>query len=216
VAFTDVPPGSTFYSYVTCLLCHNIVSGYPCGGPGEPCNPSNDPYFRPNGSVTRGQIAKIVSLAAGFNEQVDTHTFQDVAPGSTFYVYVERLATRGIMAGYPCGSPEPCVPPNNRPYFRPNSNATRGQIAKIVANAANFNDPVSGQTFQDVAPGSTFYTYIERLASRNIIGGYLCGGSHEPCVPPNNRPYFRPNGTVTRGQTSKIVSSTFFPQCSIP
>jgi len=121
------------------------------------------------------------------------------------------------MAGYACGGTgEPCMPPNNRPYFRPNRSATRGQIAKIIAKAADFNDPVTGQTFQDVAPGSTFYSYIERLASRNIIGGYPCGRSGEPCVPPNNRPYFRPNGTVTRGQTSKIGSSAFFPQCAIP
>ena len=26
---------------------------------------------------------------------------------------------------------QPCNPPDNRPYFRPNANATRGQLAKI-------------------------------------------------------------------------------------
>jgi hypothetical protein len=213
LAFEDTPPGSTFYPYVTCLVCHNIVSGYACGGPGEPCNAGHDPYFRPNSPVTRGQVAKIVAQSAGFNEPVTTQTFQDVPPGSTFYNYVERLATRGFMSGYPCGNPEPCVPPFSRPYFRPNGTATRGQLAKIVSNAAGYSEAVHGQTFQDVSAGSTFYNYIERLASRSIIGGYPCGNP-EPCVPPLNRPYFRPNGTVTRGQTSKIVSSAFFASCS--
>src|SRR5205823_6516990 len=143
--------------YVTCLVCHNIVSGYACGGPGEPCNVHQDPYFRPNNPVTRGQVAKIVALSAGFNEPVSTQTFQDVAPGSTFYNYVERLATRGFMSGYTCGNPEPCVPPSHRPYFRPNGSATRGQLSKIVSNAAGYIETVNGQTFQDVAPGATFY-----------------------------------------------------------
>ena len=155
----------------------------------------------------------MVPLSAGFNEPVTTQTFQDVAPATTFYNYVERLATRDFMAGYTCRNPEPCVPPNNRPYFRPNSTATRGQLAKIVSNAAGYTETVSGQTFQDVAPGATFYNYIQRLANRSIIGGYACGNP-EACVPPLNRPYFRPNSTVTRGQTSKIVSSTFFASCS--
>jgi len=35
-------------------------------------------------------------------------------------------------------------------------------------------------------------------------------------VPPQNRPYFRPNNNATRGQTSKIVSNTFFPDCVMP
>ncbi|MGA7730310.1 MAG: plastocyanin/azurin family copper-binding protein, partial [Chloroflexia bacterium] len=43
-----------------------------------------------------------------------------------------------------------------------------------------------------------------------------CGGLGEPCVPPTNRPYFRPGATATRGQLSKIVSNTFYPDCVIP
>ena len=53
---------------------------------------------------------------------------------------------------------------------------TRGQLSKIVANAAGFEEPHTNQTFQDVPTGSTFYLYVERMASRGIIGGYPCGG----------------------------------------
>jgi hypothetical protein len=46
------------------------------------------------------------------------------------------MAGRGIIQGYPCGGPfEPCVAPANRPYFRPQNPATRGQMAKIAAGA---------------------------------------------------------------------------------
>ena len=108
------------------------------------------------------------------------------------------------------------MPPDNLPYFRPNANATRGQISKLDSNAAGFGDTPSGQQFQDVPVGSTFYAYTYRLVSRGVMGGYQCGGVGELCLPPLNLPYFRPNNDATRGQTSKIVSNSFFPDCNPP
>ncbi|MEO8285580.1 MAG: S-layer homology domain-containing protein [Chloroflexota bacterium] len=212
--FTDVPVGSTFYPFVHCLACLNIISGYPCGGPGEPCvQPASDPYFRPNNNVTRGQLAKIVSNSAGFNDPPGAQTFEDVQPGSTFYTFTQRLGIRNVMSGYPCGGPgEPCGS-GNLPYFRPNANATRGQISKIVAQAAGLTDPPGAQIFEDVLPGSTFYDYIQRLASRGYMNGYPCGGPGEPCGV-GNKPYFRPANNATRGQVSKIVGNAFFPDCN--
>jgi hypothetical protein len=49
-----------------------------------------------------------------------------------------------------------------------------------------------------------------------VIGGYACGGEGVPCIPPLNRPYFRPYNNVTRGQASKIVANAFFPNCQAP
>jgi hypothetical protein len=198
------------------MVCRDIVNGYPCGGPGEPCNPDNDPYFRPGNFVTRGQIAKIVSNSAQFNEPTGSQQFEDVPPSHSFFPYVWRLADRGIVSGYPCGGPgEPCGP-GNLPYFRPNGTTTRGQLTKIVSEAAGFVDPPTGQSFEDVPPASTFYTYTQRLTSRDIMQGYPCGGIGEPCGPPDNLPYFRPGASITRGQTAKIVSNTFFPDCYTP
>ncbi|HVG00878.1 MAG TPA: S-layer homology domain-containing protein, partial [Chloroflexia bacterium] len=83
-------------------------------------------------------------------------------------------------------------------------NVTRGQISKMVAEAFEFNEPVQGQSFQDVPTNSTFYEYIERLAARGILSGYACGGTSEPCGA-SGKPYFRPNANVTRRQAAKIV-----------
>ena len=74
----------------------------------------------------------------------------------------------------------------------------------MTSEAFSYNDAVSGQSFEDVPVGSTFYPYIERLAVRGLINGYPCGGAGEPCGP-NNLPYFRPGNPVTRGQTAKIL-----------
>jgi hypothetical protein len=206
IQFSDVPVGSTFYQWIHCLVCLGIVNGYPDG------------TFRPNANVTRGQLSKIVSNSAGFNDTPTGQQFQDVPVGSTFYVYIFRLSSRGFISGYACGGPgEPCSPAG-MPYFRPNNDATRGQISKIVSNAAGFSDTPTGQQFQDVpasGTGSTFYVYVYRLSHRGIISGYACGGPGEPCVPPGNLPYFRPNNNATRGQMSKIDAAAFFPDCNI-
>jgi hypothetical protein len=203
VEFSDLRAGSTFYQFVRCLACREVVGGYPDG------------TFRPNNNVSRGQIAKMVSNAIGLNDEPGDQVFEDVAPGSTFYDFVQRLSLRGYMSGYACGGPgEPCGG-GARPYFRPAGSASRGQIAKIVSNAANFDDEPSSQMFEDVTSANTFYLNIGRLAGRGIVGGYPCGGPGEPCGA-GNLPYFRPGNSVTRGQTSKIVSSTFYPDCQTP
>jgi hypothetical protein len=206
IEFTDVPEGSTFYPYILCLACRGIINGYPDG------------TFRPNNLVTRGQLSKIVSNAVGFSDPQSAQIFQDVPVGSTFFDFIGRLASRGFISGYPCGGPgEPCMPPGNLPYFRPGGTATRGQLTKIAANAEGFNQPVptGQQTFTDVTPGSTFYLYVERLlmSRPDVISGYPCGGPGEPCDS-LHRPYFRPNNSVTRGQTAKIVANSVFPSCS--
>jgi hypothetical protein len=200
VSFSDVPSGSTFYPFVQCLACRNILGGY------------SDGTFRPGNNITRGQLSKIVSNAAGINDPAGAQMFEDVPASNGFYLWINRLAGQGHISGYPCGGAGEQCGPANLPYFRPNANATRGQISKIVSNAAGFSDPASGQLFEDVPASNSFYTWVQRLASRGFIGGYPCGGANEPCGG-GNLPYFRPNNNATRGQVSKIVSNTFFPEC---
>jgi hypothetical protein len=144
---------------------------------------------------------------SGCTFATDGYTFNDAPSYSTFYTYIERLYCVGAIGGYPCGGPnEPCTPPDNRPYFRTNNTATRGQFTKILSVALGWNEPVSGQTFEDVPPTQTFYQYVQRAAARGVIGGYPCGQNpFEPCVPTGNRPYFRPNNNITRAQIGKVV-----------
>ena len=201
IAFSDVMWGSTFYPYVQCLACRSVLGGYADG------------TFRPSNNVTRGQLSKIVSNAAGLGGIPAGQSFQDVPSGSTFFDYVQALSSKGYISGYTCGGAgEPCVLPGNRPYFRPGNNATRGQISKIVANAVGLNDTPAGQTFADVPPSHSFYVWIERMAATGAINGYACGGSGEPCSS-GNRPYFRASNNATRGQLAKIVSNSFSPHC---
>jgi hypothetical protein len=201
ISFSDVPVGSTFYSFVECLACRGIVSGY------------DDGTFHPNNEITRGQIAKMVSNAADINDDPGQQIFEDVDPANTFFTWINRLSNRGYMGGYPCGGEgEPCGG-DNLPYFRPFANATRGQLAKIVSNAAGIEGSPTGQLYADVLEDHPFYVWIMRLTELGVMSGYPCGGEGEPCDEAN-RPYFRPFSNVTRGQASKIVANTFFSNCS--
>jgi hypothetical protein len=176
--FSDVPVGSTFYPYVSCLVTNYIVSGYPDG------------TFRPNASMTRGQAAKIVANVAGFSDKIPAarQTFSDVPQTNSFWEYIELAAAHGVLTGYPDGT------------FRPNQLVSRGQFAKIAANAAGYHEPVTTQTFSDVSPEQPFYLYVERMAQRGLISGYPDGT-------------FRPGHEVTRGQAAKIVGNAFLPSC---
>jgi hypothetical protein len=203
ITFSDVDQNNTFYTNIMCLACRGIIGGYADG------------TFRPGSNITRGQIAKMVANSAGFNEPISGQSFEDVAAGSPFYEFIERLYRRGHMGGYPCGqrTTETCIAPENRPYFRPNENATRGQLSKIVANSAGLNEPHTGQFYADVAQDNPFYLEIMRLTMRGAMSGYPCGGPGEPCDS-EQRPYFRWGNPVTRGQASKIVANTFYPGCT--
>ncbi|HEX8598193.1 MAG TPA: S-layer homology domain-containing protein, partial [Chloroflexia bacterium] len=69
---------------------------------------------------------------------VCTVNFPDNQPGDTFYEYIQCLACRGIVTGYPDG------------MFHAERNITRGQISKMVSNAAGFNEDPGPQIYQDV------------------------------------------------------------------
>ncbi|MDQ2808331.1 MAG: S-layer homology domain-containing protein [Chloroflexota bacterium] len=107
--FNDVAVGSTFYSFIETAFNRGIISGY------------SDGTFRPANVVTRGQIAKMVTLGRGWTQQnPTTATFSDVPVGSTFFPFVETAFAKGVISGYSDGT------------FKPSNSATRGQGSKII------------------------------------------------------------------------------------
>jgi len=125
--FADVDTSNVFYQVVETAVAHGLVSGYTCGGTNpqtavtEPCDSAHRPYFRPSNFVTRGQLTKIVVIGAGWTLQsAATPTFNDVAGDNVFYPFIETAVCHGTITGYIDST------------FRPNNNAFRSQIAKIV------------------------------------------------------------------------------------
>lgn len=107
--FTDSVPGDWHYPYIEAAVLRGVVGGYPDG------------TFRPNNSVTRGQLCKVIVLGRGWPaSNPQTPSFSDVPRGSTFYGYVEAARERLVVSGYADGT------------FRPGNSATRGQLAKML------------------------------------------------------------------------------------
>ena len=99
----DVPTGAWYYGWVESAYARNVFAGYQCGGPGEPCDAQNRPYFRPSGSVTRAQTAKIVVLSAGWPLVMPTTpTFTDVLTTYWAYAFVETAYSQAVIGGYDC------------------------------------------------------------------------------------------------------------------
>lgn len=174
INFSDVASTDWYYEHVQWVLCNGIAGGY------------TDGTFRPANNTTRAQIAKMIVVASRWPlRQPTTPTFSDVDPGTTFYMYVETAAFRGIAGGYSDGT------------FRPNNYVTRGQLSKMTVLARNWTLTARGRaSFSDVPLDSTFSVYIEAAAEKGIVGGYSDGT-------------FRPGNNATRAQLSKIVQNAF-------
>ena len=80
-------------------------------------------YFNPGSSLTRAQAATMIGRTQEKGYATVSLTFTDSAsiPGYATY-YIQTMAAQGIIGGYTDGT------------FRPNSNITRGQMAKILYN----------------------------------------------------------------------------------
>jgi hypothetical protein len=207
VAFADVGPADYFYTPVQYLACHGVIAGYADGS------------FRPYNPTTRGQMVKMVVGAFHTPGYLPPNgaTFADTPPDSPFFPYVEAAAQAGVVSGYSCGAPDEPCDSQARPYFRPNAEVTRGQLAKIIAVAAAWTliSPTS-RTFEDVARTSPFYVFVETAYCHGVVSGYACGTPAEPCGAPISRPYFRPGASATRGQIAKIVRGALLaPVCGV-
>jgi hypothetical protein len=197
--FSDVPTNYFAVDWINDLALRQYISGYS----------QNDGtlLFRPSNTATRGQLSKMVVLAAGWPLVAPTNpTFADVDSNYSLYTFVETAVAHGVVGGYACGGAgEPCDG-QNRPYFRPGNNVTRAQTSKmiVVSRGWSLRIPPS-PTFADVATDNSLYGYVETAVAHGVVGGYPCGGAGEPCDG-QNRPYYRPGNNVTRAQLSKMLS----------
>lgn len=107
--------------------------------------------------------------------------FFDVKKSDYFYEGVKSLSERGIIQGYPDAS------------FKPHRSVTRGQAAKILANALKLDmENVPDPGFIDINRNNEYYKPIAALVNAGIIKGYPDG-------------MFKPNRSLTRAHMSKMI-----------
>ncbi|WP_342443031.1 5'-nucleotidase C-terminal domain-containing protein [Lysinibacillus sp. FSL K6-0057] len=109
--------------------------------------------------------------------------FSDVKESHADFEGIATLYAAGIISGYPDGT------------FKPDTNVTRGQAAKMIAGALKLDTKeVEDPKFTDISASNPYYGSIAALVGLNVITGY---GDNT----------FRPNQTITHGDLAKILAS---------
>lgn len=138
--FSDVPADYVHTPAILGIAEACITLGYPDG------------TYRPNGHVTRGQMATFIANALGRGP--GDLSFSDVTADHPHAVGISAM--RGVASGYPDGT------------FRPNQPVTRGQMATFLTNAAEL--PAGTRGFPDVPAEHTHAAAISSVAGAGIAG----------------------------------------------
>lgn len=166
VIFTDLPADHWAFDYITQLAIDDIISGY------------EDKTFKPNGYVTRAELAKM--LAASFGLE-GTAKYSDVNNhwADTYISSVGKFV------------------PVKDDKFRPNDEATRQDVAVALVNILDKTERMKLQesklTFDDMQMiDKEYVAHIGKAVSGGIISGYGDGT-------------FRPQELITRAEVATMI-----------
>ncbi|MFB3880279.1 MAG: S-layer homology domain-containing protein [Armatimonadota bacterium] len=185
-SFSDVT--ATYWAKGAIEACRRagIIGGFPDGS------------YRPALAVGRDQAAVYFSRAlAGGDEAVPAGparaSFSDVPTGHWAYRYVEYAKARGVVNGFADGR------------YRPADPVSRAGMAVFIARSvasptgddglASYQPPEVA-TFSDVATSHWAYRYVEYVAERGIVNGYLDGS-------------YRPGQACTRAEAAVYLAKAF-------
>ncbi|MDA8233785.1 MAG: S-layer homology domain-containing protein [Clostridia bacterium] len=136
--------------------------------------------FGPQLKVTRAQLAAMLVRAVELPLTEATAEFKDVPRHHWANQEIAAAKKAGIISGYPGES------------FKPESPASRGEIAKMIATAFKLEVKGSPVGFKDIKENYWAYQFILTLKSNGITSGYEDGT-------------FRPKNNTTRAETAALI-----------
>ncbi len=110
--FKDVSKGNWAYKYIAALENLGVVDGF-----GD--------HFKPNETITRAQMSKMITLAFNLKRENTTSPFTDVKASNWYSEYVLPLVNYKITKG------------TTPTTFSPNNELTRGQMALFIYRSEN-------------------------------------------------------------------------------
>ncbi|MCP3031455.1 N-acetylmuramoyl-L-alanine amidase [Halobacillus sp. A1] len=110
--FDDVDASHYGSGYIASSVDKGIINGYPNG------------TFQPNNTITRGEMAVLISRAFPLSGSQDV-SFTDVSESNFFYTYINDIASANVTMGYPDGT------------FQPNREISREEFSLLVARSMN-------------------------------------------------------------------------------
>lgn len=138
-----------------------------------------DGTVKPQGNITRAEVAMIFYRLLKNKNVTITAMFSDVPQDSWYAEAVNTLASVGVIKGVSDGT------------YEPMRSITRAEFATIATRFANANDGIA--TFSDVPENHWAYGNIASAAAYGWIKGYTDGT-------------FAPQGKITRAEVAAIVN----------
>ena len=129
IPFIDVPADYWAHDHVMALATAGITGG---------CTAGSLPYFCPEDSITRGQMAVFIEASLGHPANACTGQFTDVPSAMRSVGSSNEWRTDGITGG--CGTGTFC----------PNSPVTRGQMSVFIEAALGHTSTACTGQFSDV------------------------------------------------------------------
>lgn len=130
------------------LYIHRVISGYP------------DDTFRPDTTVNRAELLKILVGGQGVNP--DTDQFKNCFPDVTdewFAPYICYAKTSGWVSGYPDGT------------FGPGLEVNKAEAIKMMVNSQKYTLPESiiNDVYFDVLTNDWFAPYVITAKEKNLL-----------------------------------------------
>lgn len=148
-------------------------------------NGVGDGKFAPNDTVTRAEMAKMISGVFLTEEPSGENPFSDVSDTDWSCEFIKKAYASGIITGYDGGT------------FGPNDEITRQDAAVMLYRAAKkFNIEFYTEITKYFADEDEFANYAKEAISNMYNMGFINGVG-------DNR--FAPNEKTTRAQTAKII-----------
>lgn len=178
--------GHKYEAAIRFLAMNSIINGYPDGS------------FKPDGTLNRAEMVKIMSLtyqlanpSFDFNSQksqYDTACFKDIAAGQWYTSYVCYAKEVGILQGYPDGT------------FKPDKQISRVEALKIVLNSLD----ISVETMGDETP----VNYFDDTDTSAWYWPYINTAYYNDLIEEKSGNYY-PDKSVLRGEVSNLVYLTY-------
>ncbi|WP_235612335.1 N-acetylmuramoyl-L-alanine amidase [Metalysinibacillus jejuensis] len=172
--FEDITVNQEGYDEVNYLLEKGVISGYTIDG---------KQYYKPQNTVTRAQVAKMVVIASGNTPLSGKRpSYEDVKPGDSLGGYIEKARQLGIFP----------VSKDNK--FYPNEYLTREEMSYVLTKAFNLDEKrYKGldTIFDDVDKNHPYATTINTI--------YYSGLAVTSST-------FNPKNTLTRSQFALFVA----------
>jgi len=177
--FSDVSQSHWAYKYIMEMESRGVLNGYPDG------------RFYPENTVTRGEFAKIMCLAAGLTVQpVSETSFEDVYPSDWFAPYVEcgKLYLNGYDWGVESG----------KLMFLPTTVALREDIAVALVKLKGYDVSVYDNSLL-----TTMFTDVESISAD--ARKYVAVAIENGLISGYQDRTFRGQATITRAEAATLL-----------